>query len=329
MREKIQQLLTAEAIAIGVVGFAILALFDSKLRTQFGVSPLLILLAPLLFAAAALLIKQYLSQNAAMRDIVRQEVARALRDTRRQVMRQPTRADMHQTVKRLREQLERKIDTVANDSYKQIEALRVLDHLHPSLAPISGLEGWAVAPDLALELTYLVRDNKPGLVVELGSGTSTVIVASALKQHTQTGRILSLDHLQEYKAETDQLIAQAGYQAQAEVAYTPLTKYKIGKRTYSWYDISSLKLEKTSIDLVIVDGPPGSTNKHARYPALPLLLPYLSERAILVVDDYRRDDEHEFVEMWLKEAPDFELEVKHTQKKTAILRRQPKQNSGR
>jgi hypothetical protein len=51
--------------------------------------------------------------------------------------------------------------------------------------------------------------------------------------------------------------------------------------------------------LVFVDGPPGATGKHARYPALPLVLTCFPAAAIdVLLDDYQRDDEQEIVTMW-------------------------------
>ncbi len=51
--------------------------------------------------------------------------------------------------------------------------------------------------------------------------------------------------------------------------------------------------------LVIVDGPPAATGKHARYPAGPLILEYFAGAQIdLLIDDYIRDDEKEIAQLW-------------------------------
>jgi hypothetical protein len=57
--------------------------------------------------------------------------------------------------------------------------------------------------------------------------------------------------------------------------------------------------------LVMVDGPPGSTGQHARYPALPLILNTFKNKNIdVILDDYFRNDEKEIGAMWQQ---DFEL----------------------
>lgn len=55
--------------------------------------------------------------------------------------------------------------------------------------------------------------------------------------------------------------------------------------------------------LIIVDGPPAATGKHARYPALPIVTHVLGDTSTyhFVMDDYLRGDEREIVALW-KEA---------------------------
>jgi hypothetical protein len=65
--------------------------------------------------------------------------------------------------------------------------------------------------------------------------------------------------------------------------------------------------------LVVVDGPPGSTNKHARYPALPVVLSYFTGAKIdILMDDYYRDEEKQITDMWLTEAKMAGYNAVHT-----------------
>jgi hypothetical protein len=57
------------------------------------------------------------------------------------------------------------------------------------------------------------------------------------------------------------------------------------------------------IDLLLVDGPPGSAGTQARYPALPVLSDRLADGAIVVLDDFSRADETTIVERWCAEIP--------------------------
>ena len=49
----------------------------------------------------------------------------------------------------------------------------------------------------------------------------------------------------------------------------------------------------------IVDGPPAGQNPGARYPALPLLMDRLADRATIFVDDADRPGESEVIKAWL------------------------------
>ena len=73
--------------------------------------------------------------------------------------------------------------------------------------------------------------------------------------------------------------------------------------------------------MLVVDGPPEKTQSHARYPALPLFYEYLSDEAVVILDDAGRKEESEIVEMWLKDYPEFVHEFIHTEKGISILRR--------
>jgi len=59
----------------------------------------------------------------------------------------------------------------------------------------------------------------------------------------------------------------------------------------------------------------------SRYPALPVLAPRLAGDAVVLVDDYVRDDEREMVARWRDEHPDFSVEEAPHEKGLAVLRR--------
>jgi len=65
------------------------------------------------------------------------------------------------------------------NDYRQLEAFVQLNSLLKFTAPIPATRGWAGSPDLLLTLAHVVKTFKPKLVVELGSGVSTVVMAKA------------------------------------------------------------------------------------------------------------------------------------------------------
>jgi hypothetical protein len=63
--------------------------------------------------------------------------------------------------------------------------------------------------------------------------------------------------------------------------------------------------------LMVVDGPPGSTGKHARYPALPAVLSHFKNHAIdILLDDYARSDEKEVGSLWEKDFKQIGYAIK-------------------
>ena len=65
-------------------------------------------------------------------------------------------------------------------TYRQIEALVMLAKCLPLRHPLPPMRGSAISPDLALLLYELVHDHHPALVVECGSGVSSLVIGYAL-----------------------------------------------------------------------------------------------------------------------------------------------------
>lgn len=149
--------------------------------------------------------------------------------------------------------------------------------------------GWAI-PDDGLDILAEMIGRLPqkALVVELGSGRSTVALAAALEHNG--GRLVSLDHLDEHR-----LIAQDALDANgftwAEVRFAPIDESTHWYGRDSWDDIHP-------IDMLVVDGPPGHLCPHARQPALPALKDRLTHGCAVVLDDFNRPDEQLAWRMW-------------------------------
>ena len=77
-----------------------------------------------------------------------------------------------------------------------------------------------------------------------------------------------------------------------------------------WYDLSKAVVPN-SVDLLLVDGPPGEVGPQSRYPAFPLLEQFLSDSALIVLDDGRRQEEQQIVTRWASNSS--MTEIKHIQ----------------
>ncbi|WP_306215371.1 O-methyltransferase [Actinoplanes sp. RD1] len=203
--------------------------------------------------------------------------------------------ELKQTVTRGLRQHSHGTDLLLRGQSREIEAMFQLFADFTPRAPMPSSGDFALNPSDLLDLLHLVRLRRPGLVLELGSGTSTVWLAYALEQ--AGGRLVSLDHDPEYAARTREMLDAHGLAAVAEVRTAPLADLTADGRTYPWYDIEQLA-DLHDIDLVLIDGPPAATGPDARYPAMHALESRLAPVATVVLDDANRTDEQEAVRRW-------------------------------
>lgn len=196
--------------------------------------------------------------------------------------------------------------TEARSSYVQLEALQ---GLYASLQPGVGLPPtrfWAASPDLLREIVQHIQRERPRMVLEVSSGTSTVVIGLCL-QRLGTGKVVALEHDARYAEITRKAIVDHGLTDFASVVHAPLIDQDVNGKTYPWYDLSSLRSE-APIDLLVVDGPPDTVHVQARYPALPLLTPRLAKGARVLLDDGSRSDERAIAKRWADEHPSSVLE---------------------
>jgi predicted O-methyltransferase YrrM len=178
---------------------------------------------------------------------------------------------------------------------REFEALLQLYRGAPARAPMPPSGHWALNATNLLDLLHLVRRRRPRLVLELGSGTSTVWLGYAVEQWG--GRLISIDHKEEYAEQTRSWVSAHGLDGVVAVRDAPLRAVTVGTETFQWYD-PTVFADLDGIDLLLVDGPPGATGPQARFPAVHLLLDRLSPVATVVLDDAERADEVETVRRW-------------------------------
>lgn len=213
----------------------------------------------------------------------------------------------------------RSLRRVARRQFLQAEAVAgIYASLRPT-APLPSMSGWAASPELIARLISLIGEVEPSLILEAGSGVSTLAAGYCLKNRQQ-GKVIALEHDMAFAAETAREIARHQLQAYAEVRHSPLTQLSIDGRQWSWYDIGSI-VDVEMIDLLVVDGPPGSVQKRARYPIVPLLIDRLSPRAAIILDDASRRDERQIVRAWTEEFPFLESQLLNTEKGISVIRR--------
>ena len=195
--------------------------------------------------------------------------------------------------------------------YRQSEYFAQLINLMDFKAAIPGLRSWAASADVLLTLANTSKKIKPKVVLDLGSGVSTLVLAKA----SPSARVISIDHLAEFASKTKSLLEDHQI-TNVDLRVAPLSPHSSGGE---WYAVSAFA-DIDQIDLLFIDGPPGSKDDKARHPVLAQCLSKLAPGAVIVIDDANRTGERELAEMFLKALPDYELEFLSHEKGTAVLR---------
>jgi predicted O-methyltransferase YrrM len=166
---------------------------------------------------------------------------------------------------------------------------------------------WRLSSQAMHEVVRHVLLEEPKVVVECGSGGSTMWIGRALRRVGE-GRLISLENSADWVVTVTGLLQHEGLSV-VEVRHAPLEPIQVAGHEQLWYSASALA-DMEGIDLLLVDGPPGRTNKLARYPAVPALRDKLRPGATVMLDDCHRRDEKETLRRWLAEVPGLSL-VRH------------------
>jgi hypothetical protein len=197
---------------------------------------------------------------------------------------------------------------------KQLEAYLSVQSAMSGGEVLPDMHGWPISPDFAAHLVNIIRLRPYDVIIEMGSGTSTVIIASVLANLKRSNRFnrevqqIAIEHSENYLEKTRALLSEYNLEQSVKLIYAPLAPYtdKYGDN-YQYYScgaaLTRLRQEaelKPTRVLLIVDGPPGATCKNARYPAYSVVMEAIRPEGIdILLDDYYRPDERETILKWL------------------------------
>ena len=204
------------------------------------------------------------------------------------------------------------------NTIKQIEDYSSVRNFIDSGHKPLNFHGWPISPDIAVRIVTMLSTAQYDGVLEFGSGTSTALIGRIIKRlikdnvYEKPIPFFSFDHNEKYYARTKELLKAHDVLEFVTLNHCELVKEKFNDSEFLYYDcrrvINSFgKLFSKSKPkfLVLVDGPPGATNPHARYPAFPIILQEINRNAFefdFLVDDYNRREEKEVVEKWNRDA---------------------------
>lgn len=207
------------------------------------------------------------------------------------------------------------------NAVKQVESFMRIQSFLGDADCLGDFHGWPISPDIGLFLIERMRGQQYDLIIEFGSGTSTALFAQAINVLNDRASaclshrvglnfpkadIVTFEHDKFYFNKTQQLLKSRGLEQRVQLVHAPLIDWSDGDQAYLYYDcekiLSSLAAQYADRQLrilVLVDGPPGSTCKNARYPAVPCVFKAFGRHTIdLVLDDAIRPEEKQVIELW-------------------------------
>lgn len=179
-------------------------------------------------------------------------------------------------------------------------------------------EHWSAAPDFLKTISDYCLEEKPQIIVECSSGTSSLVLSRCC-QLNQVGHVYSLENGEEFVTQTSQQLDDFLLSAYCDVIHAQLQDVRLNSECFKWYALNNLT--EIEIDMLVIDGPPGFIQKHSRYPALPLLHEQLAKHCVIFLDDAAREDEQQLVRRWLKDYPEFQAEYIDNERGCFILKR--------
>jgi hypothetical protein len=202
--------------------------------------------------------------------------------------------------------------------YAKVEALAELRSLVTPRAPMPALGGWALDADILFLVARTLIDRRPDLVVECGSGASSVWLGY-VAQHLGVGRVVALEHDERFLESSRAAVAEHDLADIVEIRYAPLAPWSdpaaadargagprsTGGEEYRWYALDAVT-DLDGIGVLLVDGPPAAVGSCSRFPAAPVLFPRCARNAVVVLDDADRPDEKAFSDRWVADWPEFE-----------------------
>jgi predicted O-methyltransferase YrrM len=174
----------------------------------------------------------------------------------------------------------------------------LLDRLELPHDALPYLGSWKADMGLLKLVTDHIFEHRPRLVVEFGTGASTLVLARAL-QLAGGGRLISFDQHQEFVDATREWLADYGLKA--DLRAVPLRPSRDWPGL--WYDHGPLPL---GIDLMLIDGPPWTIHPLTRGGAAHLF-DHVSPGGTVMLDDGARPGERFVARRWRRLRPDMDF----------------------
>jgi Methyltransferase domain len=190
-----------------------------------------------------------------------------------------------------------RLDLLQSDAQDAL-AMQVLAPLTTTYLPWSQ---FALRPSAMVKVLNEILLNRRTCIVECGGGITTFYIAQLLKQQGR-GHLYTIEHDRGWIEWLQDLLNTQELAAYVSIIPASLTSCDVALNDTHWYDTQRIytTLADRKIDLLIVDGPPAydELRQLSRYPALPVLHPFLAENWTVMLDDIGRAGETAILQRW-------------------------------
>ena len=173
----------------------------------------------------------------------------------------------------------------------------LLARLQLPLDALPNLGSWKADAGLLSLVVDHIFEARPKLVVEFGTGASTLVIAKAL-QLAGGGELISFEQHADFVASTRRWLAEHGLEA--DLRAVPLRRSPEGWPGL-WYAHGPLP---DAIDMMLIDGPPWTIHPLTRG-AASSLFDHIAPGGTVFLDDAARPGERLVARRWRKARPDF------------------------
>jgi predicted O-methyltransferase YrrM len=190
-----------------------------------------------------------------------------------------------------------------------------LDHLYNQVAGLGQiaaalkgervvrpLRGWALSPDAAVWILADLQQRQSPTVIEFGSGQSTIIFATVMKNRGG-GRLISIEHDAAYAAEVGRQLEAHGLQELVDLRVLPLEERTESGGLSPCRSYPIKRLPDVMVDLAVIDGPPLANGNLTRFFPLRWALLHLRENGTIYLDDSKRPAEQQVLARVRTEFP--------------------------
>ena len=181
------------------------------------------------------------------------------------------------------------------------QRLALLERLDLPADALPNLGSWKADAGLLTLVADHILTARPKLVVEFGTGASTLVIARAL-QKAGGGSLISFEQHADFVEATRNWLAD--HDLEADLRAVPLRPSPDGWPGL-WYDHGPLP---HGIDLMLVDGPPWTIHPFTRGAAA-TLFDHIAPGGTILLDDAARPGERMVARRWRKQRPDFDFRL--------------------